>query len=169
MLALARPSVNEVWPLAANQNHRFNRPANDNYITSGLCTRTKCVDDGDRIVGGAVGGLISGTGAGLLAGGAGRLSATAPKYSGLEFSHWKPDLDGGPQSLWNGNAVRPREHALSDPDRYRFFPRSWKKDNPLPSPNTQKWNRIPKVYKGAIGGGSSGGLVAGSGCTCQKQ
>ncbi len=41
MLALARPSVNEVWPLAVNQNHRFNRPANDNNITSGLCTRTK--------------------------------------------------------------------------------------------------------------------------------
>ncbi len=43
MLALVRPSVNEVWPLAANQNHRFNRPANDNNITSGLCTRTKYV------------------------------------------------------------------------------------------------------------------------------
>ncbi len=46
MLALARPSVNEVWPLAANQNHRYNRPANDNNITSGLCTRTKYGYDG---------------------------------------------------------------------------------------------------------------------------
>ncbi len=45
MLALARPSVNEVWPLAANQNHRYNRPANDNNITSGLCTRTKYTYD----------------------------------------------------------------------------------------------------------------------------
>lgn len=45
MLALARPPVNEVWPLAANQNHRFNRPANDNNITSGLCTRTKYAYD----------------------------------------------------------------------------------------------------------------------------
>lgn len=50
MLALARPSVNEVWPLAANQNHRFNRPANDNNITSGLCTRTKYTyDAADRL------------------------------------------------------------------------------------------------------------------------
>ncbi len=48
MLALARPSVNEVWPLAANQNHRYNRPANDNNITSGLCTRTKYVYDRNR-------------------------------------------------------------------------------------------------------------------------
>ena len=51
MLALARPSVNEVWPLAVNQNHRFNRPANDNNITSGLCTRTKFTHDAsDRLL-----------------------------------------------------------------------------------------------------------------------
>lgn len=46
MLALARPSDDEFWPLAANQNHPFNRPANDNNITSGLCTRTKFAYDG---------------------------------------------------------------------------------------------------------------------------
>jgi RHS repeat-associated protein len=81
-------------------------------------------------------------------GGAGGLRAAGTKGVGKEFSHWIPTRAGGPRSLWNGNFVTISEHALSDPFRYRFMPRSWKSANPLPSVVTQQWNRIPKVYKG---------------------
>jgi hypothetical protein len=44
---------------------------------------------------------------------------------GKEFSHWIPNRAGGPRSIWNGNYVPKSTHALSDPYRYRFMPRSW--------------------------------------------
>jgi hypothetical protein len=43
-------------------------------------------------------------------------------------------------------------HVMSDPYRYRFMPRLWKMNNPMPSVFVQQWVRIPYVWKG-LGGG----------------
>lgn len=89
-------------------------------------------------------------------GGVGGLRAAGTRGVGKEFSHWIPARAGGPRSIWNGNYVTISQHALSDPFRYRFMPRSWKASNPLPSVVTQQWNRIPKVHKGVAAGTSVG-------------
>ena len=98
----------------------------------------------------------AGVATGLLGGGAAGLRAAGSKGAGREFSHWIPNRMGGPRSIWNGNYVTPAEHALSDPYRYRFMPRSWKEGNPLPGRGSQQWDRLPKVYKGAAAGGGAG-------------
>jgi RHS repeat-associated protein len=87
---------------------------------------------------------------------AGGLKAAGAKGAGLEFSHWIPARVSGPRSLWNGNFVPTTTHALSDPYRYRFMPRAWKAENPLPHWAWQQWVRIPKAYKGAAAGGAYG-------------
>jgi len=109
---------------------------------------------------GFLGSLASGGGAGLRAAGT--------KGAGKEFSHWIPNRMGGPRSLWNGNYVPTAEHALSDPYRYRFMPKTWKEANPLPNRAKQQWDRIPKVYKGGGAGAGAGATgAAKSGCECQ--
>jgi hypothetical protein len=81
---------------------------------------------------------------------------------GLEFSHWIPARSGGARSIWNGNFVPTATHALSDPYRYRFMPKVWKADNPMPSVASQQWTRIPYVYKG-IGAGVGVSAASGAG------
>ena len=71
---------------------------------------------------------------------------------GLEFSHWIPARVGGGRSLLNGNFVDAATHALSDPYRYRFMPKVWKAENPMPSVISQQWTRLPDVYKGTGAG-----------------
>lgn len=76
---------------------------------------------------------------------------------------------GGPRSLFNGNYVSTAMHALSDPYRYRFMPRAWKAQNPMPSRLQQQMTRVPNVYKGAGAGGAYGAVGAGqAGCGCEK-
>ncbi|WP_241685100.1 RHS repeat domain-containing protein [Xanthomonas euvesicatoria] len=90
----------------------------------------------------------------VLGGAAGWRSAG--KKAGTEFSHWIPNRMGGPRSLWNGNYVPTRVHALSDPYRYKFMPRIWKAENPMPGRVTQQWIRLPDVYKGLLSGATYG-------------
>jgi RHS repeat-associated protein len=115
---------------------------------------------------GEAAGMAAALATGLEAG----LDAAGEAGAGKEFSHWIPNRMGGPRSIWNGNYVSPTEHALSDPYRYNFMPRSWKQNNPLPNPLTQQWNRIPNAYKGGAAGGAYGAAGAassgGSSCGC---
>jgi RHS repeat-associated protein len=97
-------------------------------------------------------GEIAGIAHTTLLGGAAGLRAAGSAGRGLEFSHWIPNRMGGPRSLFNGNFVTREFHALSDPFRYRFMPRTWKALNPMPSSAVQQWNRIPYVWKGAGAG-----------------
>lgn len=107
-------------------------------------------------------GVASGIVYSTVAGGAFGLRAAGTAGKGLEFSHWIPNRMGGARSLFNGNYVTTRTHALSDPFRYRFMPRSWKALNPMPSRFAQQWVRIPYVYKGAGAGAIYGGASAAS-------
>ena len=75
---------------------------------------------------------------------------------GKEFSHWIPNRAGGPRSIWNGNYVPKSTHALSDPYRYRFMPRSWKGNNPMYNPFRKHWVRFPNALKGIGAGGALG-------------
>ena len=98
----------------------------------------------------------------------GGIKAAGTRGAGIEFSHWVPARAGGPRTIFNGNFVARETHALSDPYRYRFMPRSWKAENPLPGKVSQQWTRIPNVYKGA----AAGGLYGASGktlsdCECE--
>ncbi|QDQ28329.1 hypothetical protein FNU76_19330 [Chitinimonas arctica] len=106
------------------------------------------------------GGEVSGVLVSTAIGGAAGWRAAGTKGWGKEFSHWIPNRKGGPRSLWNGNYVTKVEHALSDPYRYRFMPRTWKEANPMPNTVIQQWNRIPNVYKGGAAGAAIG--VAGA-------
>lgn len=78
---------------------------------------------------------------------------------GIEFSHAIPARFGGPRSIWNGNWVTEMEHIMSDPWRYRFTPRSWKYDNPMPDPIAQTWMRLPNSLLGGAFGGFLGASV----------
>jgi RHS repeat-associated protein len=117
-----------------------------------------------------------------LAGGAGGWKAAGKAAKGMEYSHWVPAraLPGGRGGLLddltkaaklNGNYVSKAEHALSDPSRYRFMPKTWKAANPLPDPLTQQLNRLPLFPTGlAAGAGvAAAGAAAssGSGGGCQ--
>ena len=108
--------------------------------------------------------------AGSLATGlAGGLKAAGARGAGKEFSHWIPNRMGGPRSPWNGNFVPTTTHALSDPYRYQFMPRTWKAQNPMPNAASQQWTRIPNAYKGGAAGGAYGAAgAAQSGCTCRR-
>jgi len=77
---------------------------------------------------------------------------------------------GGPRSNWNGNFVDKVVHALSDPYRYRFMPKAWKAENPMPNMLWQQWTRIPNVYKGAGAGAAAGsaGAAMNGDCTCTQ-
>ena len=104
--------------------------------------------DSGAYAAGEVGGVAYST---VFGGAVGwRLAGRAGR--GLEFSHWVPNRWGGVRSLWNGNYVTTMKHALSDPFRYRFMPRTWKFTHPLPSVIFQQWTRIPYVWKGSVGG-----------------
>jgi len=46
-------------------------------------------------------------------------------------------------SGWNLREKWGTNHALSDPSRYRFMPRSWKNSNPPPGPVRRTWSRMP--------------------------
>ncbi|MEX1827709.1 RHS repeat-associated core domain-containing protein [Luteibacter sp. CQ10] len=105
-------------------------------------------------------GELAGIGASTVTGLAGGLRAAGKKAVGREFSHWIPKRHGGPRSIWNGNFVTTKVHALSDPYRYQFMPSTWKKANRMYSRPVQQWIRLPNVYKG-IGSGAAYG-VAGS-------
>lgn len=114
-------------------------------------------------------GEWAGVAGSLAAGGLGGLRAAGAKGVGKEFSHWIPARMGGPRSVLNGNYVTTARHALSDPYRYRFMPRTWKAQNPMPSPLTQQWVRLPNVYKGGTAGGTYGAAGASqSGCECKQ-
>ncbi len=114
-------------------------------------------------------GQWAGAGVAAATGVAGGLRAAGTRGAGKEFSHWIPNRMGGPRSLWNGNYVSKATHALSDPYRYRFMPRSWKAANPMPNRLSQQWTRLPNVYKGAGVGGAYGGAgMAMSDCTCPQ-
>ena len=105
----------------------------------------------------AMGRVIREVGLTILGGQIGaRLAGSAGK--GKEFSHFIPKRMGGPRSLWNGNFVTTAKHALSDPYRYRFMPRTWKQLNPMPSRLNQMWNRLPYTWKG-VGGGAATGVI----------
>ena len=108
--------------------------------------------------------------AGSLATGlAGGLKAAGARGAGKEFSHWIPNRMGGPRSPWNGNFVPTTTHALSDPYRYQFMPRTWKAQNPMPNAASQQWTRIPNADKGGAAGGAYGAAgAAQSGCTCRR-
>lgn len=80
----------------------------------------------------------AGVAASVATGLAGGLKAAGAKGVGKEFSHWIPNRMGGPRSTWNGNFVPRETHALSDPYRYRFMPKSWKAENLLPSRASQQ-------------------------------
>jgi len=125
-------------------------------------------DQVNKCSGAYLGGELTGMAIDTAIGGAAGWEAGGERAAGKEFSHWIPNRMGGPRSLWNGNYVSAEEHALSDPYRYRFMPRSWKADNPMPNVLSQQWDRIPNVYKGAgAGAGASGAAAAArSGCGC---
>jgi RHS repeat-associated protein len=114
-------------------------------------------------------GEVAGVAVDAVIGGAAGWEAAGAKGAGKEFSHWIPNRMGGPRSKWNGNFVSTAEHALSDPYRYRFMPKVWKAENPMPNMVQQQWVRVPNVYRGATAGGAFGAASAAiSGdCTCQ--
>jgi RHS repeat-associated protein len=113
-------------------------------------------------------GEYSGVALDIAIGGAAGLEAAGSRGAGMEFSHWIPNRMGGPRSMWNGNYVTTEVHALSDPFRYRFMPKAWKAQNPMPNMASQQWVRIPNVYKGAAAGGAFGaaGAASSSDSTC---
>ena len=113
-------------------------------------------------------GEWAGIAASVSTGLAGGLKAAGAKGAGKEFSHWIPNRMGGPRSTWNGNFVPRETHALSDPFRYRFMPKSWKAQNPLPNQASQQWTRIPNVYKGGAAGAAYGAAGTAQGCTCSR-
>ncbi len=114
-------------------------------------------------------GEWAGVAGSLATGLAGGLKAAGTKGAGKEFSHWIPNRMGGPRSTWNGNFVPTATHALSDPYRYRFMPKPWKAQNPMPNAASQQLTRIPNAYKGGAAGGAYGAAgAAQSGCTCRR-
>ena len=128
------------------------------YIRDWMGTNSAVNFDSDYYTAGQVSGVVHST----VFGGAAGLRAAGSAGRGLEFSHWIPNRMGGPRSLWNGNFVSREFHALSDPFRYRFMPRSWKALNPMPSRVSQQWDRIPYVYKGGVAGLGYGTSSAGT-------
>ena len=114
-------------------------------------------------------GQWAGAGVAAATGVAGGLRAAGTRGAGKEFSHWIPNRMGGPRALWNGNYVTKEVHALSDPYRYRFMPRTWKAANPMPNRLSQQWTRLPNVYKGAGAGSAYGAAgMAMNDCTCSQ-
>ncbi len=101
----------------------------------------------------------------LATGVGGGIRAARAAAKGLEFSHFIPARVGGARSIWNGNFVSTVTHALSDPFRYRFMPRSWKAANPMPNRARQLWVRSPNTAKGtAAGAGTAATGLARAGC-----
>jgi len=101
--------------------------------------------------------------AGMLATGiGGGIRAAGMARKGYEFSHFIPkrlipkSLGAG-RSIWNGNFVPIETHALSDPFRYRFMPKWWKGENPMPSRVHQLWVRTPNTVKGTTAGAAAAG------------
>ena len=108
--------------------------------------------------------LATGLNGGLKAAG-----VKGAKGSGIEFSHWIPNRMGGPRSIWNGNFVTKITHALSDPYRYRFMPRTWKEVNVPMGTLMAQWTRIPNAHKGAASGAAYGaGGASQAGCECKR-
>lgn len=97
-----------------------------------------------------------GVGVSVASGVAGGVRSAGVAGKGFEFSHAIPKRWGGPRTIWNGNYVTVAEHALSDPYRYRFMPRAWKAENPLPSFLNQMWHRTPATWKGSALGAAAG-------------
>ncbi|WP_445535881.1 hypothetical protein [Acinetobacter sp. G18] len=114
-----------------------------------------------------------------IGGGVRSMTMAGAPAKGFEFSHWVPsrfvntkqtesrisflDNDFGKWLVqkgnkWNGNYVPTKTHALSDPFRYQFMPKTFKEVNAMPSTYIQQYNRIPLVYKGAIVGGAYGSV-----------
>lgn len=125
-------------------------------------------------------GDYSGVGLSLAMGGVGGWKAAGTKIrnDGLEFSHWVPTRFVSGKKVedripvlennfgkwlvakgnkWNGNYVSKENHALSDPSRYQFMPRTFKQVNPMmPNKMYQQYIRVPNVYKGATFGAGYG-------------
>ena len=120
-------------------------------------------------------GEWAGIGVSFVGGGAAGWKAAGTKGvkgSGIEFSHWIPKRMGGPRSLWNGNFVTKRTHALSDKFRYNFMPKAWKNigKNKMYPIQEQQWIRLPNVYKGMGAGGAYGAVgagILGEDCECK--
>jgi RHS repeat-associated protein len=110
----------------------------------------------------AVASVFSGVGVGKSIASAGALSKGfsmslgRTTVKGLEFSHWIPNRLGGSRSLWNGNFVTPRTHALSDPMRYRFTNKAWKRDNAMYPFVMQQATRVPYTIVGGGAGAAYG-------------
>lgn len=110
-------------------------------------------------------GEVTGSVTLLATGVAGGIRVAGARGAGMEFSHAIPARAGGPRSIWNGNYVTTRTHALSDPYRYRFIQRSWKEANPMPNRPSQLWTRTPNTIKGtAAGAAAATAGVLGAGC-----
>jgi RHS repeat-associated protein len=81
----------------------------------------------------------------------------------VERSHWLiPRRSKLPNRIkngrWNIKEMWGTDHALADPFRYRFMPKWWKAQNPLPNPLTRFWNRTPTwAQAGSIGVGAGAG------------
>ena len=95
------------------------------------------------------------------------VAGAGTKGLGKEFSHWIPNRAGGPRSIWNGNYVPKNTHALSDPYRYRFMPRTWKGNNPMYNPFRKHWVRFPNAGKGVGAGAGLGFLPSDCSNECQ--
>lgn len=124
----------------------------------------------NKCSGSYLGGEVVGAALDIGIGGAAGLEAAGERGASREFSHWIPNRMGGPRSLWNGNYVSTETHALSDPFRYRFMPRPWKAENPMPNAAWQQWTRLPNVYKGMGAGAAAGaaGMASTNSCGCQQ-
>jgi hypothetical protein len=110
-------------------------------------------------------GELTGTASLMATGVAGGIRAAGTRGPGMEFSHAIPARAGGPRSIWNGNFVTTRTHALSDPYRYRFMSRGWKEANPMPNRASQLWTRTPNAIKGTAAGAAAAGVGrSGAGC-----
>jgi hypothetical protein len=110
----------------------------------------------------AVASTLTGVGAGKSIASAGAIttgfgmSLGRTTVKGMEFSHWIPKRMDGPRSLWNGNFVTPRFHALTDAYRFRFMNRAWKENNQMFPYLMQQAARVPYTIAGGTVGFSSG-------------
>ena len=113
---------------------------------------SKAYTAGDIVASAAM--LATGVGGGIRAAGMAR--------KGYEFSHFVPKRllpksMKSARSIWNGNYVPVKTHALSDPFRYRFMPKWWKWENPMPNRVHQLWVRTPNTAKGTTAGVAAAG------------
>lgn len=133
------------------------------FVSAGLEYLTNpCASASDILIAGGMGAL-----------GGGLLAKAFKKIPGKEWSHWIPDryvrpmsksgksknkyykplvdkyLNKFVNSRFNGNYVSKETHALTDPFRYKFMNRAWKKANPMHHKYVQQAMRVPGWIPGA--------------------